>query len=432
MKKLLIATLLILMSFTTVQAKEEVVFSESLVEVNPINVSSNAQSVEGFVARMYRLVLGREPETGGFNHWVNNLKNKKIDGADTVVGFFESKELVNKKLSNKEYLKLLYRAVLNREADTSGLNYWLDIMNQKVTKTYILKGFAESDEFTNLCSYYKIDRGYVIRTASRDMNLNVTRFINRLYSKCLNRESDVSGLEHWANKVLNENMTGAKLVKNFVDSKEMENRKLSNNDYVTVLYNAMFDRKPDANGLKNWVNKLNNGTSREDVLIGFVSSQEFKNLCAKYGITTGTLVSSSVVEGNAKAIIDYLVNNLGYKKAVACGIAGNMWHESNFRPTVYDPSGTYYGLCQWGGGRQANVFNWCAANGFDPGSVKGQLHFMDYELKNSYPNTYSQLLQVADSADGASDAAWIFVRGYEGASIDGGRCNTAYNYYNQY
>lgn len=432
MKKLLIATLLILMSFTTVQAKEEVVFSKSLVEVNPINVSSNAQTVEGFVARMYRLVLGREPENGGFEYWVNSLKSKKIDGADTVVGFFESKELTNKNLSNKEYIKLLYKSVLNREADNSGLNYWFDIMNQKVTKTYILKGFAESTEFTNLCSYYKIDRGYVIRTLNRDLNLNVTRFINRLYLKCLNRESDVSGLEHWASKVLNEKMTGAHLVKNFVDSQEMKDRKLSNKDYVTVLYNAMFDREPDKSGFNGWVKKLDEGTIREDVLAGFVSSQEFRNLCDKYGITAGSLPSSDVVEGNAAAIINYLVETLGYRKAIACGIAANMWHESGFRPAVYDFSGTYYGLCQWGGGRRRYVFTWCEENGFDPGSIKGQLHFMDYELKNSYPNTYQRLLGVAESADGASDAANIFVRGYEGASIDGGRYRTAYSYYNQY
>ena len=70
MKKILITTLLFLMSFTTIQAKGEVVMveneREALIEVNPINVSSDAKSIEGFVARLYRLVLGREPDANGF------------------------------------------------------------------------------------------------------------------------------------------------------------------------------------------------------------------------------------------------------------------------------------------------------------------------------------------------------------------------------
>ena len=108
MKKILITTLLFLMSFTSIQAKEEVMVvseREALIEVNPINVSSDAKSVEGFVARLYRLALGREPDKNGFNYWVSNLKAKKIDGADTVVGFFESKEVTNNLYIQKLIIK---------------------------------------------------------------------------------------------------------------------------------------------------------------------------------------------------------------------------------------------------------------------------------------------------------------------------------------
>ena len=433
MKKILITTLLFLMSFTTIQAKGEVVMveneREALIEVNPINVSSDAKSIEGFVARLYRLVLGREPDANGFKYWVNNLKSKKIDGADTVVGFFESKEMTKKNLSNSDFVKLLYKVVLNRNYDEGGLKYWLNIMNEQVSRRYILKGFVESKEFTNLCSYYNIERGYVIRTANRDMNLEVTKFVNRLYSKCLGRKADINGLEYWTKALVKDGKTGGSVAKGFFDSKELADKKLSDKDYVTLLYNTILNRKPDTKGLNYWINKLSSGKSRNDILAGFVDSKEFQDLCASYGVTAGSISSGpDTVESTAEGVYQYITKTLGYSKPVACGMMANMYHESHFMPTV---GNYYYGICQWGGGRRSNLFTWCEANGYDPNTVKGQLHFMNHELTTSYVNTYNQLQQVANSAEGAGEACNIFLHGFEGASVYDGRYELAISYYNQ-
>lgn len=42
------------------------------------------------------------------------------------------------------------------------------------------------------------------------------------------------------------------------------------------IYQAAFDRKPDAAGLKFWVTKMDKGTSLAEVAMGFVTSNEFK------------------------------------------------------------------------------------------------------------------------------------------------------------
>ena len=55
------------------------------------------------------------------------------------------------------------------------------------------------------------------------------------------------------------------------------------------MYVSFFGREPDEGGYKGWLDKLNAGTSREDVLAGFTNSKEFQNLCAKYGIEPGKL-----------------------------------------------------------------------------------------------------------------------------------------------
>ena len=51
-----------------------------------------------------------------------------------------------------------------------------------------------------------------------------------------------------------------------------------------MLYRGIFGRLYDDEGLNDWVNQLNNGTSRETVFWGFANSQEFANMVASYGL----------------------------------------------------------------------------------------------------------------------------------------------------
>lgn len=111
-------------------------------------------------------------------------------------------------------------------------------------------------------------------------------------------------------------------------------------------------------------------------------------------------------------IMNYITGTMGLNRAAACGIVAHMRHESSCNPQAFNPAG-YYGLCQWGGGRYENLMNWCGANGLDYTTIAGQLQFMNMELNGAYSGVLSQLQGVADSADGAYDAAWIFGMSYE-------------------
>ena len=50
-------------------------------------------------------------------------------------------------------------------------------------------------------------------------------------------------------------------------------------DYVRRLYNAVLGRNPDQGGYDFWVHSLQYGSSRMDVLNGFLYSEEFANRC---------------------------------------------------------------------------------------------------------------------------------------------------------
>ena len=141
------------------------------------------------------------------------------------------------------------------------------------------------------------------------------------------------------------------------------------------------------------------------------------------------IVRNRAVSGSEgyNIIFNYLTNTYGYNKAAACGILANIRFESNFDADVGD---YYYGLCQWGGSRQANLYNYCAENGLDASSIEGQLEFLNYEMTSSYPGMKNYLLSAENSETGAYNAAIYFCENFEGAATSEGRGDLAASYFN--
>ena len=128
---------------------------------------------------------------------------------------------------------------------------------------------------------------------------------------------------------------------------------------------------------------------------------------------------------NAAYIYNFLTQ-AGFTKAATTGIMANIQIESRFNPTV---GSSYYGLCQWGGGRASNLVAFCAANGLGSDSVEGQIRFMMSEMSGAL---IAELNACPDSADGAAQAGYIFRTKFErSAGLDNVRAIAA-SFYNAY
>jgi len=137
-------------------------------------------------------------------------------------------------------------------------------------------GTALAGSVEDVFAFFDANKGNVV---------DVRRFVTRFYQQCLSREPDSPGLTGWTNALLNGSLTGSDIAWSFIFSDEFINRYTTNEDFVTILYRAFFNREPDSAGYSGWLNMLYDGTSRSAVLDGFTGSQEFRNLCGSYGIT---------------------------------------------------------------------------------------------------------------------------------------------------
>lgn len=103
--------------------------------------------------------------------------------------------------------------------------------------------------------------------------------VYRMYQATLDRAPDLGGYANWTKQLFEGDIALAAMAAGFVGSAEFQNTygALSNEAFVELLYQNVLNRAADSGGLAAWTGALNNGMSREDVVLGFSESQEFRN-----------------------------------------------------------------------------------------------------------------------------------------------------------
>jgi hypothetical protein len=115
---------------------------------------------------------------------------------------------------------------------------------------------------------------------------------------------------------------------------------------------------------------------------------------------------------DGKGIVLFLMG-LGYSKANASGIAGNLYTESKFDPQAIGDNGTSFGLAQWHKSRWDALKNWCNERDLDINSFEVQLRFIDWELNYTEKTAKKELL----SKSTPRESAFAFAKYYERPQI---------------
>lgn len=112
----------------------------------------NNESIEGAVYRVYRVVLGRQPDRSGFNYWVGKAQvaaNQGKSPVSTVVtGLMASNEYRNKIMTgnNKLFIEETYVRAFGKKADAAGVKYWESRINSRaISHAQFLEHFAQID-----------------------------------------------------------------------------------------------------------------------------------------------------------------------------------------------------------------------------------------------------------------------------------------------
>jgi hypothetical protein len=150
-----------------------------------------------------------------------------------------------------------YRDFLAREADPNGLNFWTNtLFSGTQSRAQMVESYFASAEF----------QGAIAPVA-------------RLYFAYLLRIPDYGGLQYWIGQFRG-GMSLSAISQAFANSPEFNARygALTNAGFVALVYQNVLGRAPDAGGLAYWVNQLNAGMTRGDMMVAFSESPEYRNV----------------------------------------------------------------------------------------------------------------------------------------------------------
>ena len=246
-----------------------------------------------FVNHVYRAILGREADESGLNSWTEHLTSGNKSASDIIQYFFDCDEFKSKSLDNEQLIDVVYKAMLDRAPDSEGKAGYVEKLNAGTSLSVIINGISASDEFRAYCASFGIDvsgnsskdNGSGSSVPSGDADIDkITAFVTRCYQYILGRDPDPTGLEGWVGQLAGKRKNAAEIIDAFMGSPEFISYNVPNDQMVEILYNTMLDRASDPEGKRHWLNTLYAGNTYKNVINGFCAAPEFVNLCAIYGI----------------------------------------------------------------------------------------------------------------------------------------------------
>jgi hypothetical protein len=178
---------------------------------------------QAFVTALYRDLLNRAPDPAGLAAWTNVLDVRIANNTQVALGFINSLEYRTDAVQN------LYHTLLRRDADTGGLNAFVNYLGMGGTIKQVEVIMLSSDEY--------------FQTQGGGTN---TGFLQAVYRDVLNRPPDAGGLQAFL-QALNNGLSRRQVAEVILDSPE------GTTVLVTNMYQKFLNRNPDPTGLNSFV-----------------------------------------------------------------------------------------------------------------------------------------------------------------------------------
>lgn len=210
---------------------------------------------------------------------IETLANKLSSGESAFKAIkdmlFNTKYLYQ--ISDEKYVRTLLK-IVKKDNDSALYNYYLSRLKSGFFSRKLLSDeiFLKSSSWLDICSENSIK--------AFDKNDQIEAFIERFYNFSLNRDSDEGGMNYWLKALKNKKKNAIEIGIYFFLSPEFSSKNVKNEDMITMLYRTFLNREPDKDGLRYWVERVENGLSKKDVIAGFAYSKEFSKIASKYGV----------------------------------------------------------------------------------------------------------------------------------------------------
>lgn len=230
-------------------------------------LSVGSDTNEAFIARLYQGLFGRAYDANGLSGWDSMIS--AMGKTAVAQAFIDSPEYqaAHPGQDNGTFINSLYQSMLGRAADPAGLNGWTQALANGESRGAMAAAFADSPEAKN--DWSGVTSAGVF---AHDPDAAIVR---EDYLAAFGREAEAGGLSGWTN-LLKNGLTPSALALGLAGSPEFQSLHGQQTDtqYVDSLYVNGLGRQAEPAGEAGWVNILQSGASRGDVLAAIAQSPE--------------------------------------------------------------------------------------------------------------------------------------------------------------
>ena len=140
-----------------------------------VTLEDKRGEAKNLVNQFYLGFLGRNGDQGGLDYWTNEIVSGHQTVADVLESMINSDEFKSKNYTNEQVIKCMFKGVLGREADESGLNYWLNQLISGKSNKFILNEFLNSNEFLIKLNQIGIKNKGNITLSDKDISSTVAK-----------------------------------------------------------------------------------------------------------------------------------------------------------------------------------------------------------------------------------------------------------------
>lgn len=240
---------------------------------------NSAEGLES-LTRLWVAFYDQLPDSGVFNQLLSNFAEAgSLSAIASAIAGNSPLLSGSVSLDDASFVAQAYEHILDRQAESEGLNYWLEQLQNGLDREALVLSFSSSSEFSELIGASverQLDKLGLVDDGTLD---NEAFSVGRYYYGVFDREPDIEGLKYWAQKqaqgedlndIVSAMMASDEFTSQFSDTTDTE--------FVEALYQRALDRESDAPGLQYWVGALEGGVSRSAVINSFIESPEFETL----------------------------------------------------------------------------------------------------------------------------------------------------------
>lgn len=222
------------------------------------HAETKEEYLDSFLDSVYSIMLDREADEEGKSYWSERILSGDTGILDFLNQILSQEEFANLNISSEDFITKNYNLLINREPDEDGFNYWMSQLGENSTKEQqlnLINQMAHSEEFMSkinelgiVFKKYEEQKPVVVPEQVSDIDI----FIRDAYEHILGRQYDQEGFDYWKGQLTSQDKGAIDLINQFISLDEFKARNLTDQQFIGAMYEVLFNREADQDGLNYW------------------------------------------------------------------------------------------------------------------------------------------------------------------------------------